>query len=484
MSDEISQVVEMEYKGIYYLFKGSYNTIATLIKAIKAVSEWHHKKYLNKPGSCTWQKIQETSEGTAPVLEIPKEMLEKTIKNPNLLGESYISPFELYCTQNGLRYCMMPDLNPFDDYIPVGVPSQDLSIHHEQMKAWMSRRKDAEESKNEEYEKKIQEKNEEIANARSEEEKEKLEGELTELIEARNQNQNLLEETKEKMSHDNTISFEEYLLQGKGTNFEKDPEKALAMEEECGIIREFMPEDCMVPIRDENLVPDSKELYYSQQTADDELFTIKRAFEKDDQNMVYSVYSVTDSKDPSKVYSYSDRGLSREAWMKKLPEMLQHAGMVADQMTTAHRSQDRLSAYIRGIDGNFSKAPKEGAGEKTKEFSSEEAKEYVEKGIKDKKQEDAYEESLYTTITVPSSMVMTDGEGKMSLELAGGLVSGAPVTSASKRNATLEIKSDDIFEVKSPDGEKTKITGADIIAELTNPKAKEEAKAVHHSARR
>ena len=72
----------------------------------------------------------------------------------------------------------------------------------------------------------------------------------------------------------------------------------------------------------------------------------------------------------------------------------------------------------------------------------------------------------------------------MSLELAGGLVSGAPVTSANKKMATLKINSDDIFEMKKPDGEVSSIKGKDIIAELTSTKSKDESKAMHHTARK
>ena len=78
---------------------------------------------------------------------------------------------------------------------------------------------------------------------------------------------------------------------------------------------------------------------------------------------------------------------------------------------------------------------------------------------------------------------MKDGEGKLSLELAGGLVSGVPVTSASKKGATLKINSDDIFEMKSHDGEISKIKGSDIIAELSG-KSKEATKSIHHTAKR
>ena len=97
MADEIAQVVDLEYKGIYYLLKGTKAMITSMVSAIQALHTWQHKKWLEKPGSCSWQKIQEASEGMAPILEFPAEMFEKTIDITNdksIKGEGFISPFE------------------------------------------------------------------------------------------------------------------------------------------------------------------------------------------------------------------------------------------------------------------------------------------------------------------------------------------------------------------------------------------------------
>ena len=45
MADEISQVVEMEYKGVYYLFKGSKAMVALIAKAIKALTYPNRNKH-------------------------------------------------------------------------------------------------------------------------------------------------------------------------------------------------------------------------------------------------------------------------------------------------------------------------------------------------------------------------------------------------------------------------------------------------------
>ena len=158
MADEISQVVEMEYKGVYYLFKGTKAMIAMMARFVKALNEWSNQKYLNMQGNCNWEKMQKISNGTPPILEFPKEMFKKKKVGVDGAGRNiFKSDFELYCEKYKLRYCILPDLNPNDNYIPVAVPAQDMGIHQEQIKAVMGKRIKVEEEKNDEYDIKIKE---------------------------------------------------------------------------------------------------------------------------------------------------------------------------------------------------------------------------------------------------------------------------------------------------------------------------------------
>ena len=77
----------------------------------------------------------------------------------------------MYCETHNLRYCIMPDLNPNDDYIPVAVPTQDMGIHQEMIKAVMTRRIIDEENKDKDYDAKIVAVKEKILNAKTDEEK-------------------------------------------------------------------------------------------------------------------------------------------------------------------------------------------------------------------------------------------------------------------------------------------------------------------------
>lgn len=474
MADEIAQVVEMEYKGVYYAFKGTKATLAAIISAVKALAEWKHNRYLNKEGNCTWAKMQEISKGTPPILEFPKEMFEERQVGKKKDGTPIMkSDFDLYCEKYNLRYCIMPDLNPNDDYIPVAVPTQDMGIHQEQIKSVMNRRILSEEAKDKEYDEKIAALKEKIKNAGAE--KEEAEKELAMLETGKSQNKELLEESKEKMERDNVLDFAEYLKQGKGTLMETDPEMALTQENICGIVREYSPYECMIPIRDESLVPDSKEIIYSQRTSDDKIHVVKRKFLEDEHGNIYSEYRIkipgsTDEK------CFDDRGKTMDEWKKELPKVLEAGGFL-DEPTAVSQSEERFLKYKEFLERNFLNAPEEGQ-EKAEVYSSEEAKEFVESMKKDMRQERDYEESLYTTVSVPATKIMADGEQVVCMELSEGLVKGIVVESMDESTARVFVKEDSVYSVVKPNGQTKEMSGRDIIDEATKSAREELAKSI------
>lgn len=473
MADEISQVVEMEYKGVYYLFKGTRAMIAMMARFVKALHNWGSEKYLKMQGNCSWEKMQKISNGTPPILEFPKEMFEPKAIGKDSNGVAIMkSDFEIYCEKYKLRYCMLPDLNPNDDYVPVAVPSQDMGIHHEQIKAVMGKRIQSEEDKSSEYDVKIKEAKEKVDIAGTPEEKEAAEKELVMLEEAKAQNENLLTESKGKLEKDNVLDFAEYLQQGEGSLAEYDPALALSQENTCGIVREYTPYECMWPVRDEKLVPESKEIYYSQRTSDDKIHVIRREFKSDEQGHIYSQYFVKQEGGTSEKM-YSDLGFSKEKWQKKIPEMLKDAGLVNEEMTAVVQSKERFIKYQEFVEENFKNAqaadPKE-----EKEYSSEEAKRFVTEHNKETEQRQNYEESLYSTMTVPASKIMQDGEEVMCLELSEGLLKGVMVDSMDETSAHVFIKKDNQYSIVKPDGMVTEMSGRDILSSM-NTEGKDSA---------
>ncbi len=463
MADEIAQVVEMEYKGMYYLFKGSKAMIAMLVTGAKAMMDHHHTKYLEKEGNCDWKKMQEISKGTPPILEFPKEMFQERVVSEDAFGrEIRKSDFELYCEKHGLSYCMMPDLNPNDDYIPVAVPMQDVGIHKEQIKAVMERRILTEEEKDKSLEEQIQVAEENLANATTDAEKKTAEEELVMLLDAKAQNQELLQESKEKAEQENEIDFAEYLKQGKGSLFETDPEQALKQDNLCGIVREYTPYDCMWPIRDEAHVPESKELYYSQTSSDAKVHVIKREFNRDAQGHIYSEYKVRLTGGPTpEVKVYSDYGMTKEQWKQQIPKILKEAGLENEQKTAVLQSEERFKKYQGYVEANFKKAPTVVQNEQS--FSSEEAEHFVKAHNQDVMDRRDYEETLYSTITVPASKVMPNGEEVMCLELSEGLVKGIQIQNLDEKQARVCIKEDATYSLIKPDGTSQEMLGMEII---------------------
>lgn len=480
--DEISQVVELECKGVYYLLKGTKDMIAYFAKSIAEFADWKHELYLKKSGECSWEKLQEISEGTPVLLNFPKEMFDATFDNPN--GKGKVSAFDLYCEENNLRYCILPDLNPDDDYIPVGVPAQDAGIHSEQIKHYMKKKVEAGEEKDKQYDEEIQAAKDELINAKTDAERDAAKKKLEALEQGKFENSDHLAKDKEQMDKDNVLEFSEYLQMGKGTIFEKNPKAALAQEQICGLIREYMPDDCMYPIRDEGLIPDSKEVFYSQKSGEDTFRTVKRTFKKDEDGIVYSTYKIEDPKDPGNVRIFSDKGMSKEAWKEQLPGILSEAGMHSNIPAMAIRSEERLRKYMEGLDVNFIKAPEEKGQDETTTYSNPEAKKYVEELRTEKEQKAAYEESLVNTITVPASTVLADGQQILSLELAEGIVKDIELASINSDEAQIRIKGDSTYTLERENGKPIMLSGEDVISALNKDKSPQESMAATRSAAR
>lgn len=464
MADEISQVVELECKGAYYLVKGTKEMIGMVAKFILKMYDWGHAKYMKMPGNISWEKLQNVSEGTPPLLEFPKEMFEPTVFD----GNEFISPFEYYCKEHGLRYCMMPDLNPNDDYIPVAVCAQDMGIHQEQIKSFMNARIEREDAQEKDYDAKIEELKEKIASAETGEEKAEAEKELAALEEARGQNHELLEESQQKLNNNNVIEFAEYLKQGKGTVMDSDMDKAFEQMQTCSLVKEFMPYECMYPIRDEGLVPESGEIYYSQVASDDTVYSIKRDFAVDENGLVYSTYHVTSGDNAEKEIVFTDKGFTEETWKEQLPSLLKESGMVADAPTAAIHGRERMVAYLDVLERNFKSAREEPGKEKEAEVvaSSKEAEEFIKEAKERRDLREGYERSQYTTIVVPATAIMPSGEMITSLELAEGLVEGITVEKIDSETAVVSLKEDAVYRMERPDGSYKELKGADVIEEM------------------
>lgn len=454
MADEISQVVELECRGVYYLVKATKETIGYIVRAAKAMAEHHEKKKLEAPGESDWNKILKVSEGMPNVIEMPKEMFERNVK---LSDGSMTSFFEWYCSENNLRFCMLPDMNPYDDYVPVGVPAQDTAFHQEQVKAVLNKRVKMEEEKAKEYDEKIEEAKNKINDADTPEKKEAAKKELEGLLKAKEQNLVLLEETKEKEKSGGVLSFEEYLRNGLGTSFEKDPEMAL---KSGGITGEYLPKDCIYPIRDSGLVPESGEIYYTQTTKDHKMYSIRRRFSQDDNGVVYSTYYATNPDQPDKVQIFSDKNMSTEEFEKELPKILKESGMVLNQAVVPVGTKERLQEYIVEMERNFKQAPDD--GKKIEEALFGATREVKDQILEDERKQ-SFDLSQMIQLEVPDEDIVLSDEYGISLAIKDGLIKNVNLhLDEAQGKMTVLLDPKETYRMDREDGKEVTISGVDI----------------------
>lgn len=459
--DEVSQVVEMEYKGVYYLIKGNTEFIAFATKMIKALMNWVHDRNIKRPGESSWAKLQEASEGNAVILEFPEEMFRK--------DEKGVSPFDRYVKENKLRYCVMPDFNPDDSFVPVGVVSQDVALHQRHINEFVDLRVREQKEKDVSYDEKIAELKEKLVNARSSKDRESIAKELSSMVQAKQENMDVLEEIEGKREKGYVLSFEEYLKQGEKTTAKDNPEKAIVMSEKCGGIVEYEPMECMYPIRDKDKVPVSKEVYYSQKAKDNNFYTIKREFVEDEHGLIFSKYFVKNAKNGSDVTTFSDQGFTRDEWKDKLSEILEGTGMEMKAKTAAFHTEDRLKEYMELVKKNFTDAP-------SHEAVSEEAKELIETVKEETSKKESYEKLKTSNYVVSSERIMPSDKGVIAIEVDEGLVEGIGLDEVNSREAHISVKSDEIYVLERPDNTRSSIKGIDLIEKLEKEKSKSQTK--------
>ncbi len=450
--DEVSQVIALECKGAYYLLKGSKEMLSYFIKSIRALADWNHERYLNKPGSCDWNKISEISNGNPCVIEIPKEMFDNTIPIKDDNGRvRYVSQFEQYCEKHNFRYCVLPDINPNDNYIPIAVPAQDAGFHSEAVKGCMNARIQAQEAKDMAYKEKLMAAQEELANARSDEDRIKAKEKVDNLTQAKDENASQMSHDKEVLDKGNVLTFEEYLMQGKGTTFEENPELALAEENIGGIINSFSAEECLSPIRDDGLVPDSNELFFVQEQEDGSMLQFVREFKKDEEGLTYSDYRVTNSANPGLVVTFSDKGLNGEEWDSRVKDALiqcKASGekcMVFPNRTSFLQYEKFLRNFPKSNDIT-NDASLDLDNKVVQNASSPETVNFIKETREEAITEAGYLESLKDEMIISSSKVFNGLNGDFVVDVEGyGQFSDFELLSFNSETAHIKIKPGDSF---------------------------------------
>lgn len=339
MADEIAQVCELEMQGIKMVVKGGVEVGAFILRALKAmlnktdeVAKSVHEKKLNKAGRKTFQEILEISNGNPPqALSIREADYEKTLE---------------LATKQGLHFHEAVDFIPNDGMRPIIIPAQEAGLWGQIYKAVASTRLEEDQKTVSSYDKMIDEEMEKLANCTAE--KQQMEKEIQTKIEnlkqAKAEAAQWVDYGKDVIEKDNvTMSLQDYLKQAKGTDFEKNPEVAMA-ENEKGV--EFgapiSAKECFQPIRDKSLMPESKLMFYVPEAG----VVVTREFKLDEQTgLVFSNYSL--KSDSGEIFTCSDRNLTREEWNQKvLPEILDKAGTLEETKCRAFDNEEKLNRYL------------------------------------------------------------------------------------------------------------------------------------------
>ena len=378
MADEIAQVCEMELNGVKMVFKASLEVAAFMARAIKAMFNFGVKtkgkiddSKLKEPGKKDIRDIFKLSEGAPPqALDIREVDIDEVIR---------------VATSKGLHYCECVDFTPNDGLVPLMIPAQEAAVWGQIYKAVASMRLDEDKQSVNDYGHQIAEEEEKLLSCTDPKEKEKIETKIENLKQAKDEVQQWVDYGEDVVNGEKvTDSFQEFLKKSEGTDFEKNPEVAMAeYEKGVEIGAKFSISESFQPVRDKNYMPNSKVMFYVPNIG----AIVTREFKQDDIGLVYSNYSVKTQN--GEIYTCSDKDMTKEKWNStELPKLMDKAGVLEETQCRAFKTEEKLQAYLQ-YHGKVKSPAEENIEKRLKEgkevFSSAEAKAEVLNAVSEQK---------------------------------------------------------------------------------------------------
>lgn len=331
MADEIAQAVQIELEGTKIFIKGSMQLISWLAKAISSLIRVYKDKVLYEPGECSTRDIIKMSGGvTPPAFEI---------------DEKYKNEFLDLVIKNKLHYSLLIDFDLTDGKIPILVPANEAAAFTQIIEAFTKKKLSEEEAALKKVQGEVDELKEKLLST-NDNQKFYLETKLENVQQSKNELMAMHENTLKTYDEKNyAIPLERYLSKAKGTEFERDPDKAVA-EYNKGVViaRDMDVKDCMQPIRSPYLVPVSKVQYY----VPNKDITIERTYHEDN-GIIYSKYSFKTRM--GEMYEFSDKDMTRDKWNnEELPKILDIAGIVDCVKCKIFEKIEQVKAYFTYFD--------------------------------------------------------------------------------------------------------------------------------------
>lgn len=415
MADELAQLTQVQIEGYKFVFQGSAEIVQFMARALKALIEFNKensekmsKELLRKPGekSC-FDDLMQLSEGGIPQgLDIRSVDLDEVLR----LG-----------TEKGLHFWKAIDFDPNDGMTPIMFPYQEAAVWGQIYKSVADKRLSVDKNAVDTYSDSIAELREKLNNSSSEE-KNDLQLQLDSVIQAKDEadkwveyGENLHNTPDSNICYD----FNSYLAKSKGTDFEQSPEIAMAeYAEGVEIGPKFSCKDCMQPIRDKSLMPESAVRFL----VPDSGVIITRSYNSDEKTgLVYSDYSF---KAPNgEMFDFTDRNVTKEGWNREvLPKLLTSAGIFEGTMCRVFDDRDKRDKYVKlhnTIENPAKKRIEEKIAKGESVFSSAEAKREILNAVSDHEKGIASAPITNQPIVVrcPANAFRNVG-GKLDLELS------------------------------------------------------------------
>lgn len=326
--DEIMQAAQIEVEGVKIFLKGSMQVISWLAKAISALLRVAKDKIDHRGGERNLKQIIKLSEPDIP----------QTIQ----VDEKYQKEFFELVKEKGLQYCKVVDFDLTDGKIPIMVPGNQMPAYATLLDAFMKRKISEEEAALNKVQSDIDELKEKLISADNKDIP-LLETSLENKTQAKDELMIIHEESLRNYEEKNyAVPLESYLSSAKGTEFELDPDKAIAeYNQGVPMVRSQSVKDCMQPIRSPFLIPTSKTQYYVPESG----VTIERTFHEED-GVAYSKYLL--KTEQGEVHEFSDKGITKEKWNSEiLPKIFDVAGIVEGIKCKIFETVEQVKAYFK-----------------------------------------------------------------------------------------------------------------------------------------
>lgn len=327
MADEIAQVCQYEIEGMKFLVKGTIEAARLAYTFMKWLCSDRYEKGFVMHGEKGFKTILKMSQPDGPgCVMVDKEVADQVAE---------------IAKKQGLHFHRSADFNPNCSERAFFVPPKELSILTAIYKEAAAKELKESKAKISEYDAKIEDVEKQLMDAQNL--VAKLMTQLENMKQAKVETEKQSKTYEEIINSDNlSCSFQEFLTTLKGSEFEKDPDKAFtAMCNGIDNPPEFKAKECLQPVRDPSKAPKAGVHYYLPEIG----AVVTRKFEIDKETgLVYSNYYIKNKE--GELYNFSDKDKTNEEWNRSiLPDLYEKAGIFEETKCKVFDSPERMKVY-------------------------------------------------------------------------------------------------------------------------------------------